>query len=50
MFYEIPPGVTTWNLSEKTFIEKMEYLVESWLILERELVERASNEIFVVWI
>jgi hypothetical protein len=25
------------------------YLVELWLILENELVERAPHEIFVVW-
>jgi hypothetical protein len=34
----------------KGVIEKMAYLVELWLILERELVERAPHEIFVVWI
>jgi hypothetical protein len=49
VFYEIPPGVTTWNLSEKGVIEKMEYLVELWLILESEIVERAPHRIFIVW-
>jgi hypothetical protein len=34
----------------KGVIEKMAYLVEFWLILERELVERAPHKIFVVWI
>jgi hypothetical protein len=34
----------------KGVIEKMTYLVEFWLILERKLVERAPHEIFVVWI
>ena len=34
----------------KGFIAKMTYLVEFWLILESELVERAPHEIFVVWI
>jgi hypothetical protein len=34
----------------KGVIEKMAYLVELWLILERELVERAPHGIFVVWI
>jgi hypothetical protein len=34
----------------KGVIAKMAYLVEFWLILERELVEHASHEIFVVWI
>jgi hypothetical protein len=34
----------------KGVIEKMAYLVEFWLILERELVERAPHGIFVVWI
>jgi hypothetical protein len=50
VFYAIPLGVTTWNLSEKGFIAKMAYLVEFWLILESELVERAPHGIFVVWI
>jgi hypothetical protein len=31
-------------------IEKMAYLVEFWLILENELVERAPQRIFIVWI
>jgi hypothetical protein len=31
-------------------IEKMAYLVELWLILERKLVEGAQHGIFVVWI
>jgi hypothetical protein len=34
----------------KGVIEKMAYLVEFWLILERELVESAPHKIFVVWI
>jgi hypothetical protein len=34
----------------KGVIEKMAYLVEFWLILESELVERAPHRIFVVWI
>jgi hypothetical protein len=34
----------------KGVIEKMAYLVEFWLILERELVEHAPHIIFVVWI
>jgi hypothetical protein len=34
----------------KGVIEKMAYLVEFWLILERELVERSPHGIFVVWI
>jgi hypothetical protein len=50
VFYEIPLGVTTWNLSEKGVIQKMAYLVELWLILERELVECAPHGIFIVWI
>jgi hypothetical protein len=31
----------------KGVIEKMAYLVEFWLILERDLVERAPHRIFV---
>jgi hypothetical protein len=31
----------------KGVIEKMAYLVEFWLILERDLVEHAPHEIFV---
>jgi hypothetical protein len=34
----------------KGVIAKMAYLVEFWLILESELVERAPHGIFVVWI
>jgi hypothetical protein len=34
----------------KGVIAKMTYLVEFWLILESELVERAPHIIFVVWI
>jgi hypothetical protein len=34
----------------KGVIEKMAYLVEFWLILERELVEPSPHGIFVVWI
>jgi hypothetical protein len=47
VFYAIPPGFTTWNLSEKEFIAKMSYLAEFWLILERNLVESAPHEIFI---
>jgi hypothetical protein len=47
VFYEIPPGGTTWNLSEKGVIAKMAYLAEFWLILERDLVERAPHKIFI---
>ena len=46
-FYAIPPGVTTWNLSQKVFIAKMAYLAEFWLILENNLVEHAPHRIFV---
>jgi hypothetical protein len=31
----------------KGVMEKMAYLVELWLILERDLVERAPHRIFV---
>jgi hypothetical protein len=34
----------------KGVIEKMEYLIELWPILESELVEPALHEMFVVWI
>jgi hypothetical protein len=34
----------------KGVIEKMAYLVEFWIILESELVERDPHGIFVVWI
>jgi hypothetical protein len=34
----------------KGVIEKMAYLVEFWLILESDLVERAPHGIFVEWI
>ena len=34
----------------KGVIEKMAYLTEFWLILERDLVEHSSHGIFVVWI
>jgi hypothetical protein len=34
----------------KGVIEKMAYLVEFWLILERKLVEHSPHRIFVVWI
>jgi hypothetical protein len=43
VFYAIPSGFTTWNLSEKGVIEKMTYLAEFWLILESDLVERALH-------
>jgi hypothetical protein len=42
--------VSLLGTSQKGVIAKMAYLVELWLILERELVERAPHEIFVVWI
>jgi hypothetical protein len=45
--YEIPPVVTTWNLSEKGVIVKMTYLAELWLILESDLVEHAPHAIFI---
>jgi hypothetical protein len=48
--YAIPLGFTTWNLSEMDVIAKMAYLVEFWLILEREIVEHAPHRIFIVWI
>jgi hypothetical protein len=35
---------------KKGVIVKMTYLVEFWLILESELVERAPHKIFDVWI
>jgi hypothetical protein len=35
---------------KKGVIEKMAYLVEFWLILERELVECSPHRICVVWI
>jgi hypothetical protein len=35
---------------KKGFIAKMAYLVEFWLILEREIVEHAPHRIIVVWI
>jgi hypothetical protein len=47
VFYAIPLGFTTWNLLIKGVIEKMAYLVEFWLILERDLVERSPHRIFV---
>jgi hypothetical protein len=34
----------------KGVIEKIAHLVEFWIILESELVERAPQGIFVVWI
>jgi hypothetical protein len=47
VFYAIPLGVTTWNLSEKELQKKMVYLAEFWLILESDLVERAPHRIFI---
>jgi hypothetical protein len=35
---------------KKGVIAKMVYLVEFWLILESELLERTPHRIFVVWI
>ena len=46
VFYAIPPGVTTCNLSKKGVIAKMTYLAEFWIILERDLVERAIQKMF----
>jgi hypothetical protein len=34
----------------KVVIAKMAYLAEFWIILERDLVERALHEIFFEWI
>jgi hypothetical protein len=34
----------------KGVIEKMTYLVELWIIIERDLVERSPHIIFVEWI
>jgi hypothetical protein len=42
--------VSLLGTSQKGVIAKMAYLVEFWLILESELVERALHGIFVVWI
>jgi hypothetical protein len=50
VFYAIPLGVTTWNLSRKGVIAKMAYLTEFCLILESDLVESAPHGIFVEWI
>jgi hypothetical protein len=36
--------------SQKGVITKMAYLVDFWLIIESELVERSPHVIFVVWI
>jgi hypothetical protein len=38
------------ELLKKGVIEKMAYLAEFWLILERDLVERAPHRIFLEWI
>jgi hypothetical protein len=46
VFYTIPPGFTTWNLSEKDLWKKMAHLAEFWLILESDLVEHAPHRIF----
>jgi hypothetical protein len=46
VFYAIPLGVTTWNLS-KGVIAKMTYLAKFWLILESNLVESVPHGIFV---
>jgi hypothetical protein len=42
--------VSLFGTSQKGVIEKMAYLVEFWLILERKLVESALHVIFVLWI
>jgi hypothetical protein len=42
--------VSLLGTSQKRSYRKMAYLVEFWLILESELVERAPHGIFVVWI
>jgi hypothetical protein len=38
--------VSLLGTSQKGFIAKMAYLVELWLILESDLVERAPHKIF----
>jgi hypothetical protein len=50
VFYEIPPEFHCLEPHKKGVIEKMAYLVEFWLILECELVERSPHGIFFVWI
>jgi hypothetical protein len=45
VFYAIPPSVTLEPLI-KGVITKMAYLAEFWLILENDLVERATHKIF----
>jgi hypothetical protein len=50
VFYAIPPRCHYLEPLRKGVIEKMAYLVEFWLILERELVEHSPHVIFVVWI
>jgi hypothetical protein len=47
VFYAISPGFTTWNLSENELWKKMAHLVELWLIIESDLVERALHGIFI---
>jgi hypothetical protein len=42
--------VSLLGTSQKGVIEKMSYLVEFLLILERELVEHAPHGIFFAWI
>jgi hypothetical protein len=47
VFYAIP---SRWHYLEpliKGVIEKMAYLVEFWLILESDLVERGPHKIFI---
>jgi hypothetical protein len=39
-----------WEPLRKGFIAKMAYLVEFWLILESDLVERSPHKIFDEWI
>jgi hypothetical protein len=42
--------VSLLGTSQKRIYIKMAYLVELWLILERDLVEHALQEIFLEWI
>jgi hypothetical protein len=43
VFYAIPPSVTT-RTSQKMSYRKMSYLVEFWLILEREIILLYGSE------
>ena len=46
VFYAIPLGFTTWNLSKKALWKKMAHFAEFWIILESDLVECAPQKIF----